>query len=405
MQILVITGCNLRFNFSAGLSHSAFIRGLLALENDVDLLCYSDDDVEIDEGIELPNIRTIYGYYSVSKYEKISHAKQHRVKEKNDSLTEIKPIVYSSIKTKAIRKTKRIIRTVLYGPYGTYKTWYNQAKKFRSDIDYDIVISMSDPPISHKMTNFLLKHNHIFAKRWIQLWEDPWALDLAHEDEVRLYMKQERKLLDAGGDIVYVTPVTLMHQQELFPANRDKMRWCPLAAYYQSDIIDYTNLSENYYGYFGDYSPSIRNLEPFYQVSVEKMLNVDICGSPSNLFCEQANIHIYPRLPLDELKTHENKANVVICLFNLGGGQIPGKIYQLAATNKIILAILDGPEDEQRIIIDYFEKFKRFVFCQNNEQSIAEAIDRIENNDLGDISNKPINDFSVEKVARILLGD
>ena len=54
---------------------------------------------------------------------------------------------------------------------------------------------------------------------------------------------------------------------------------------------------------------------------------------------------------------------------------------------------------------DYFEKYNRFVFCQNNEQSISEAIDRIENNDLGGVSNEPIDDFSVEKVAKMLLGD
>lgn len=404
MQILVITGCNLRFNFSAGLSHAAYIRGLIALGNEVDLLCYSDEDVEIDEGIELPNIRNTFGYYSVSKYEKMAK-KKHDAKEKNDSIKETKSAANLNIKTKTLRKAKRIIRTVLYGTYGTYKTWYNHAKRFCANIEYDIVISMSDPPISHKMADSLIKKHHIIAKRWIQLWEDPWALDLAHEDEMKFYMKQESKLLDAGEEIVYVTPVTLLHQQELFSGNRDKMRWCPLAAYYQAEIIDYSNYTINCYGYFGDYSPDIRNLEPFYNVAVEKNLNVDICGSPSDLFSSKNNVKIYPRLPLGELKVHENKANVVICLFNLGGGQIPGKIYQLAATNKTILAILDGPEDEQKIIRDFFEKYNRFVFCQNNEQSISEAIYKIENNDLGGISNEPIDDFSVEKVAKMLLGD
>ena len=217
-------------------------------------------------------------------------------------------------------------------------------------------------------------------------------------------VKPEGKLLDAAEDIVYVSPVTMEHQKEIFPANMTKMRWCPLASYYRADLVDYSS-DENHYGYFGDYSPNIRNLEPFYNVAVKKRLHTEICGSPSDLFSSKGNVKIFPRMPLEQLKEHENKANVVICLFNLGGGQIPGKIYQLAATNKIIIAILDGPEEEQMIIREFFEKYNRFVFCQNNERSISEAIDRIEKNDFGDISNEPIDCFSVEKVAKLLFGD
>lgn len=399
----MITGCNLKYNFSAGLSHNAYINGLIKLGYSVDLLCFSDENIDIDDDIILPPIRNIYSYNGVSLYEKISNKKNSKDSEciSNDSIDESK----DDLRSRIIESIKNIIRSA-YGVYRMSIVWYYRAKRFESNVMYDYVISMSDPPVSHKLASFLINKRRIKANKWIQLWEDPWCDSYYGEKEINIpCMNEENKILEKCDDVVYVTPLTLKRQQFIFPKHKDKMRWCPLAAYYNCDYIDYDDYSENYYGYFGDYSPSVRNLRPFYNVAVNKGINVDICGFPDNLFPSINNVNIFPRLPLGELKKHEDKANIVICLFNLGGGQIPGKIYQLAATNKTILAILDGSENEQKILREYFEKFNRFVFCHNNEQSISEAIDRIENNDLGDISNEPIDDFSVEKVAKMLLGD
>lgn len=404
-KVLVVSGYCPQDNHSAALSHNAYIEGLIKLGYYVDLLCYSSKGFDIDYQMHIPQVKNMYEYDGLSLYEKLSKRNnekggESKVNDTNNKEEQTTP----SKKTKYLSMIKKWIRA-MYGVYNPSIMWYHRAKHFKSDLEYDYVISMSYPQVSHLLAKHLIQKKHVICGKWIQLWEDPWAADLGNSDGLKKCLKPENELLNACKDIVYVTPITLLHQQELFPANKTKMRWCPLAAYYQADVLDYSDHTENYYGYFGDYSPSIRNLEPFYNVAVEKKLHLDICGSPSNLFIEQDNIHIFPRLPLNELSVHENKANVVICLFNLGGGQIPGKIYQLAATNKTILAILDGPEDEQKIIREYFDKFNRFVFCQNNEQSISEAIDRIEANDLGDISNEPIDAFSVEKVAKMLLGD
>ena len=411
MQILVITGCNLRYNFSAGLSHNAYIRGLNALNHDVDLLCCSEKDIEIDESIMLPQIRNLYEYDSISLYEKISQKKN---KTKNQIAFDGHQTVSNSNTTTTLQgkvkgKLKRFIKKILYGSYDIFKVWYDNAKHFHSDVYYDCVISMSDPPISHRLAGYLINHNHVRCERWIQLLEDPWAEDLSSTEGYQEKKRLEGILLDTAQEIVYVSMVTLEHQKKLFPNNQNKMRWCPLASYYRLDMNNNSNKLSNktndYYGYFGDFSPNIRNIIPLYNVAVSEGIHLDICGSPSGLLKSQNNVNVHPRMPLDKLKEYEDRANIAVCLFNLGGGQIPGKIYQLAATNKIILAILDGPLDEQIVIKEFFEQFNRFVFCQNDELSISRAISEISKRQIGSIRNEPIDDFSEMKIAQRLLGE
>lgn len=403
MKILVISGCCLYQNTSANLCHRAYIQGFVELGHTVDLLTFSENNINIDRSILLPNIRNHYKYDGISLYEKLAARNTASVVNETADTDNNTKQTRVSIKSRVINKTKRFVRS-LYGIYNPTIVWYRRAKKFTTNEEYDVVVSLSYPQVSHLLAKTLIKKKRVKTKRWIQVWEDPWSIDLNNSDSYKKSLKAESKLLDSADEIIYVSPITLRRQHELFLNNKSKMKWFPLPSYY-SDAESTIQNDRNYYGYFGDYSPNIRNLEPFYNVAVSKNLNVDICGSPANLFPSKNKVNIYPRLPLGELKKHEDKANVVVCLFNLGGGQIPGKIYQLAATNKTILAILDGPEDEQKIIRDYFEKYNRFVFCQNNEQSISEAIDKIENNDLGGVSNNPIDYFSVDKVAKTLLGD
>ena len=108
-------------------------------------------------------------------------------------------------------------------------------------------------------------------------------------------------------------------------------------------------------------------------------------------------------MPLEELKKVEDRTNVLIFLCNRVGGQIPGKIYQYAATEKTILFIMDGTEEERKVLYDFFAPFNRFVFCDNTVESISDAIRRIEEGDLGDVENKPLEAFNpIETIRKIL---
>ena len=146
-----------------------------------------------------------------------------------------------------------------------------------------------------------------------------------------------------------------------------------------------------------------RDLESFYKAADKAGVEVNICGNPSNLFRSTDKIHIHPRLPLAELKPIEDGTNVLVFLCNRKGGQIPGKIYQYSATDKTILFILDGTEDEQAVLKDYFGKFNRYVFCRNTVEDITCAIRQIESDNIGSVRNVPLDDFEPAKIVTSIL--
>ena len=191
-----------------------------------------------------------------------------------------------------------------------------------------------------------------------------------------------------------MSPLTLENQKRLYPESAEKMYWQPLPFYYRAEATGERDFDRSCFGYFGDYAPAARNLEPFYQAAKKTDIEVNICGNPCNLFPSTEHIHIHPRLPLQQLKPIEDRTNVLVFLCNRKGGQIPGKIYQYSATNKTILFIMDGTEEEQAVLKDYFGKYNRYVFCQNTAEDIARAIALIKDGNLGCVKNRPIEEFN-----------
>ena len=94
----------------------------------------------------------------------------------------------------------------------------------------------------------------------------------------------------------------------------------------------------------------------------------------------------------------EEETDILICICNKKGTQIPGKIYHYAATNKPILIILDGEKKEE--LKTYFEKFKRYNICQNTEESIMENINKIikEKNKC-----EPLKELNAKNIAKAFL--
>jgi hypothetical protein len=239
----------------------------------------------------------------------------------------------------------------------------------------------------------LLKAGHIRGKHWIQIWEDPWYTDAYGFNGKDKIYREEKRLLSFAEKVCYVSPLTLENQKRIYPESAEKMYWQPLPFYYKAEETAVSD-GKNRYGYFGDYAPAARNLVPFYEAAKQTGIEVNICGNPSNLFAATDNIHIHPRLPLQKLKPIEDSTNVLIFLCNRKGGQIPGKIYQYSATDKTVLFIMDGTEEEQAVLRDYFGKYNRYVFCQNTAEDIARAIRQIESGDLGNVKNEPIEAFN-----------
>lgn len=408
MNILVVVGACLKQNSSANLCHISYINGMLELGHSVDLISMKQDGFPVDESIVMPKVDNEYNYYGLSLYQKLSKSKKNA---ELSGLNREKGVVVNKGIKRTVKKylSKLIIipRKILwncYGPYSITKPWCNRAAQYKSDKHYDYVISLSYPPVSNMVVKKLIDKNNIVYDKWIQIWEDPWSSDLyLNKKYAKKIEKEERKLVNYGDRIIYVSPLTLEYQKRKFPESADRMRWFPVPAYYDSSDITLDIVGEKRYGYFGDYSSKIRNLKPFYSVAVDKGIRLNICGNSDLKIENKSNVYVYPRLNLNELKPIENDTNVLVFVSNLYGGQIPGKIYQYAATNKIVLFILDGTKEEKQILKDYFESFNRFVFCENNEDSISAAIDRIENNDFGNVKNVPLDDFKASKTINKIL--
>ena len=391
MKILVINGDCISKNSSANLCHLAYIRGLVDAGHDVTLLSADGRDYTLDPSMVIPKEVKCHTYYGVSLYEKLSLQKK----------SELAPVAAATaVSVSTVNKSPSLKRRMknfvlsLYGVHGIYATFVRKAQKFRSDEQFDYILSISTPVTSHLIAHNLLKAGHIKGKHWIQIWEDPWHSDAYGFNGAEKIRREEARILSFAEKVCYVSPLTLENQKRYYPESAHKMFWQPLPFYYQSENVGASCFDKNKYGYFGDYAPVARNLAPFYEAAKQTGIEVNICGNPSNLFASTEQIHIHPRLTLDKLKPIEDRTNVLIFLCNRKGGQIPGKIYQYSATNKTILFIMDGTEEEQQVLRAYFGKFRRYVFCQNTQEDITRAIRLIESGDLGEVENRPLDDFN-----------
>ncbi len=401
MNILVINGDCIQTNSSANLCHLSYINGLIEAGHKVSLLCADGKDYKLDESLTIPAKVTQYVYYGVSIYEKLSLKR----KSNNTNIDFFSHVAVADTKKRnfkevLINKLKKFVLS-LYGVHSTYICFVNKAKHFKCKEKFDYVISISTPVTSHLLAYKLIKKKHIKYDNWIQIWEDPWWGDIYGFNNEKSKYKEERRLLSFAEHICYVSPLTLKNRQEVFPESADKMFWQPLPSYYVGETVEAK--SHNVYGYFGDYAPASRELKQFYLAAKDNNIEVNICGNPSNLFEATNSITIHPRLPLNKLKVIEDKTNVLIFLCNRQGGQIPGKIYQYSATNKTILFILDGTEEEKKVLKEYFSKYNRYVFCENTVEDISRAIKDIESGNIGDVKNVPLDCFNSKDIIQNIL--
>ncbi len=402
MKILVINGECLQVNTSSNLCNLAYLRGLVETGNEVVLLSASGKGYTTDPDMVIPEEVKCITYNGMTLYEKLSIKK----KKKSEISTQVKK--ESTTTEKPSRNIKSCIKKrvfSLYGVHGTYIKFAINALRFRSKDTFDYMISLSTPATSHLIAYYLITLGHVKCKHWIQIWEDPWYSDVDGSTANERVFREEKRLLAYADKVCYVSPITLVNQKKLYPESAEKMFWVPLPSYYRVEKNDASEVSENLFGYFGDYRRRARDLLPFYQAADTTGIEVNICGYSDLLLKKTERIHVYPRLSLVELKPIEKKTGVLVFLCNRKGGQIPGKIYQYAATNKTILFILDGTEEEKRMIRSFFEPFNRFVFCNNNREEIINAIRRIINKDCSDVLNKPLSQFNPDRIINRILNE
>lgn len=236
---------------------------------------------------------------------------------------------------------------------------------------YDIVISTSDPKTSHVFAARLLKK--VRYGKWIQHWGDPMLGDITRnlwwpEWCIKLY---EGNIMRKADKIIYVTPFTAEAQKKAYPQYADKISFVPLPADMHTTKTE--TLSDMLrVAYLGDYNPSFRDLRPLYNACKElDFAQLTIAGHGPD-YGSTSNIIILPRIPQDQALKIEEESDVIFCVCNMRGTQIPGKILYKTSSDKHILVAVEKENHDE--MVKYFELFHRFIVCDNTKESIAKAL-------------------------------
>lgn len=390
MKILYISTEPLEYNSSANISNIAILKGLISLGCEISTLTTKPEvnSACLDNTLNQLIFKERFWLERGKLHSQFTSKKDVT---KGNSKKSIKSIIKRII-------YKSYMATFIYDPKkSAIKSLNNTTVKG----EFDIIISASDPKSSHLLAKKLIELKPNIGRTWIQYWGDPFAIDIATK---RVWPKfiiklVEKRLIKDADKIIYVSPLTLEEQRKNYPKYANKMEFLPLP---YIEAIEYENKGRHNgnleMGYFGAYNSKIRDIKPLYNIIKESGVKLDICGD-SDLQLESCeNICIEKRIPYKEVQEKEGKVDVLVCICNKKGTQIPGKLYYYAATNKPILVLLDGESEK---IKTYLSQYNRFLICENKEEDIKKMLEYIKNN--RDIKYSPANEFRCDIIAKQLL--
>lgn len=313
----------------------------------------------------------------------------------------------SEIERKKNRSIKFMIKNVALNMFrkidifGSALMYLPEKKHISDNIlkgKHDILLSFSDPKPAHIIGRYCKHQNpHI---TYIQQWGDPLASDTTSKTVLPVWIRKwiENTLIKPANKVCYVSPITLKTQKELFPYQAHKMFFLPTPSLsYDQKNRDQGKLT---LGYFGSYHSIARNILPFYEAAkLNQSVDFLIIGDSDIELKSTDNIKVIQRIPPEELKMYMQKIDVIVCLMNSKGNQIPGKVYHDASSEKDILVIKDGEYGDD--IQAFFEKYDHYTFADNTVDSINSAIMRYITS--GVPIRKPVEDFQASNVAKKLI--
>ena len=384
MKILFVTAVPLQYSSSANMRNMALIKGLKELGHTVDSLSSEAD-----------SSNPIYDESLTEKY--------------IDDRIEIRlGALHSSIGKTRENSLKSRLKIFLYRMMNRYSV-YDLRRSLVRRIDqlgylghYDLIISSSDPKSSHLLAEALREKNIVKADRWIQYWGDPFTGDINNQSGVPEFIvaREEKRILSKADKAVFVSPFTLKMQQEKYPEMADSFEFCKIPIIEKIFFEDHENKVFTL-GYFGDYFKKDRDLTPLMEAvnrSSEDMKLLVYGRSDLNAVSSE-RIEIHGREKGSVIKKTEGGADLLVCVLNRRGTQIPGKIYHYAATNKAILVLIDGEREEDRQLMrEYFVNFQRFYICDNDADEILKMLRQIKQ-EKGLVTFEPLEELEGIRIA------
>lgn len=392
LNILFVTLNPVETNSSAMLRNYALIKGLLL----------NDCEIEI---LTIPALETMPSYDTSLKWDD----KVQITKLSNDkvyvNLVNNQESYLGKWKKKLLPYLRFFYHKISLFDY-TINIAHNASPDKLKKNYYDVIISSSDPKSSHYAVEELITKGIKYGK-WIQYWGDPMANDITNNTLLpKKYIEyKEKRILKLADSIIYVSKFTLIEQRKLFPELKDKMDVIPIPYIKKKVYPIRKNVIDFKLSYLGDYNSTIRNLKPLYDTIEglgDEKIELTIAGNSDLKLQNKNNIEILPRVNQANLENIEEKSDVLVCLLNTKGSQIPGKVYHYAATNKPILVILDGEEPRKGEIRKYLESFDRYILCDNDTENLKKTIKKIKTNNIP-LKNMPSRFFEPSFIAKNFL--
>ena len=387
MNILVVSAYSLHLNTSGTLQNLIIIEGLKRLGHNIDVLTVDIPATHeaYDKSLSLENIDN---YYEL-KLSALYSSMRQRNKQ-----------------SKLVSMGKKLIRAV-YNEIQVLDGYVSVADNIGTihykRTDYDCVMSFSDPKSSHVIAQKFIEKYSLESKPWIQYWGDPLYYDISRKKKIfleSLVKRTEFNLIKDATKVVYATPFTSSQQKRMFKDFVDKIDYATQGYWKDYSVLEKTNNETFTVGYFGSYSPNTRNIMPLYDAVTEMK---DVCmkiGGSGLPLKSNNNVKIMGRLRHEDVRNAEQSCDLLICLLNSCGTQIPGKLYYYASINKPLLVIIDGENGQE--MKEFLSHYNRYEFCNNDKQSIKKAIQEIKNKpfDLGDSLSEQ---FEPEYIAKRIL--
>lgn len=360
-RVLFVTSDPLEYNTSANIRNWGLVEGLLANGVAVYTLSAYPSDQTLFNGV-VDNSSFVKRYW-------IGGEPTSQVQSKGPKEIKVSPFML---------RLKKLGFDIF-----NYVSVYDRRKYLRKRIDasiieenFDFIISSSDPKSAHLFVIELFKQRSSIGGKWIQYWGDPFTNDISYKRLFGNYFvkREERRLLKVADKVVYVSPFTVDAQVEKYPSFKSKIVFLPIP-YRISNNKTSSSYEKGLVGYFGDYSSMYRDILPFYNAIKQMGIKANIIGNSDLSLSPTESINVTGRMPVQDLETITDKTHIFVCICNLHGTQIPGKVYHYVNSGKPILIILDG--DRKKELKEYFDSFKRFYFCDNTQESIVACLQKI----------------------------
>ena len=359
-KILFVTSYPLEYNTSANVRNLGLIEGFIANNHEVSTCSLYPSDINLYSGTLIQGMFKDRYWIGGESHQQVSAKPSKRGKWHNYLRAKI---------------------ANLYNYFSIYDRRKAQVRKVSAlDIKetFDVIISSSDPKSAHLFAEELLKKNPKISSRWIQYWGDPFSDDISCSrfmGNMRV-KREEFRLIKLASKVVYVSPFTADDIKKKYPEISSKIEFYPIP--YRLSISPKKGFVFNkdiVIGYTGDYNSRNRNILPLYEALNGTNYKSYIVGNSDIKLKSTENIIVKERLFGDEFKRVSDEINIVVCICNLHGTQIPGKVYHCVNTGKPILIIVDG--ENSKALTNYFAGYDRFYTCDNNANTILACIEKI----------------------------